>query len=144
MRVRLSPATALSVLALFFALGGSALAVSHAIKPQARCANGAVRGLAVVTGAPGKGMANLPDQFSGSGTYFLKQFNCTGGATAVRRVGQGVYDVQFAGNPSVAPVVSGSGATSWVQVLAPGTFRIGLNIPGRDDKAESPFIIAAF
>jgi hypothetical protein len=144
MRVRLSPATVLSVVALFFALGGSALAVSHAIRPQARCANGAVRGLAVVTGVQGKGMANLPDQFSSSGAYFLKQFNCTGGATAVRRVSPGVYDVQFAGNPTVTAVTSGSGANSYLQVLAPGTFRVGLNIPGGQDRTEVPFIVAAF
>jgi hypothetical protein len=143
-RLRPTPATILAGLALFFALGGTALAVSHAVKPQARCANGAVRGLAVVTGESGKGIANLPDQFSSSGTLFLKQFNCTGGATSVRRLGLGVYDVQFAGNPTVSAVVSASGATSYLQVIAPGTFRVGLNVPGRDDKAEVPFIVAAF
>jgi hypothetical protein len=143
-RVRPTPSTVLAGLALFFALGGTALAVSHAIKPQARCANGAVRGLAVVTGESGKGIANLPDQFSNSGTLFLKQFNCTGGATSVRRLGLGIYDVQFAGNPTVSAVVSASGATSYLQVIAPGTFRVGLNVPGRDDKAEVPFIVAAF
>jgi hypothetical protein len=143
-RLRPTPATVLAGLALFFALGGTALAVSHAVKPQARCANGAVRGLAVVTGESGKGIANLPDQFSSSGTLFLKQFNCTGGATSVRRLGLGVYDVQFAGNPTVSAVVSASGATSYLQVIAPGTFRVGLNVPGRDDKAEVPFIVAAF
>jgi hypothetical protein len=143
-RLRPTPSTVLAGLALFFALGGTALAVSHAIKPQARCANGAVRGLAVVTGESGKGIANLPDQFSSSGTLFLKQFNCTGGATSVRRLGIGMYDVQFAGNPTVSAVVSASGATSYLQVIAPGTFRVGLNVPGRDDKAEVPFIVAAF
>jgi len=141
-RVRLTPSTVLACLALFFALGGSAFAVSHAT--QARCANGAVRGIAVVTGASGKGIPNLPDQFSSSGTLFLKQFNCSGGATLVRRVGVGVYDVQFARNSTVSAVVSASGANSYLQVLAPGTFRVGLNIPGGQDKTEVPFIVAAF
>ena len=144
MRVRPTPSTVLAGLALFFALGGTARAVSHALTPQARCANGAVRGLAVVTGETGKGIANLPDQFSSSGSLFLKQFNCTGGATLVRRVGTGLYDVQFARNSTVSAVVSASGANSYLQVLAPGTFRVGLNIPGGQDKAEVPFIVAAF
>ena len=61
MSFRATPATILSGLALFFALGGSALAVSHAVKPQPRCANGAVRGIASVTGDPSKGVANMPD-----------------------------------------------------------------------------------
>jgi hypothetical protein len=144
MPARPSAATVLAGLALFFALGGSALAVSHAIKPQARCSNGAVRGIAVVTGESGKGVANLPDQFSNAKSLFLKQFNCAGPAPAVRRVGTGVYDVQFPGNPSVAAVVSASAAQSWLQVTATGTFRIGENIPGRDDKAEAPFVVVAF
>jgi hypothetical protein len=142
-RVRLTPATVLSALALFFALGGSAaFAVSHAT--QARCANGAVRGLAVVTGPPGKSVSNVPDQFSASGSLFLKQFNCSGGPTSVRRMGMGLYQVQFARNNTVSAVVSAAGATSFLQVMAPGVFQIGMNVPGRDDKADVPFIVAAF
>ena len=144
MRIRLSPATVISAAALFFALGGTALAVSHAVRPQARCANGAVRAFAVVTGAPGKGLANIPDQFSNSGAYFLSKFNCAGGAVPVRRVDTALYEIHFAGNPSVTAVATGSGANAYLQVLAPGTFRVGLNVPGREDKAEVPFIVAAF
>ena len=66
MRFRPSPATAIAAAALFFALGGSALALSDAVRPQPRCANGAVRGIAAVTGVAGQGIANIPDQFSGN------------------------------------------------------------------------------
>ena len=142
MRVRLTPSTVLAGLALFFALGGSAFAISHAT--QARCANGAVRGIAVVTGAPGKSVANVPADFSSSGTLFLKQFNCSGGPTSVRRIDRGIYDVQFARNSSVSAVVSGSGANSYLQVIAPGTFRVGLNIVGGQDRTDVPFIVVAF
>jgi len=41
--MRLSPSTVIAVAALFFALGGSAVAVTEAVKPQARCQPGAVR-----------------------------------------------------------------------------------------------------
>jgi hypothetical protein len=141
MRSRPSPATILSTLALFFALGGSALAVSHAIRPQARCADGAVRGIAAVTGDPGKGVANLPDRFSSAKNLFSRAFNCAGGGVQVRRVSLGVYEVRFPGNAGQAAVVSGANALSWLQPLPGGVFRVGLHVPGRDDEAEQPFTV---
>ena len=54
--MRVSPSTALAATALFFALGGSAIAVNEAVKPQARCQPGAVRGYVAVNGDPTKGM----------------------------------------------------------------------------------------
>ena len=143
MRSRPSPATVLASLALFFALGGSALAVSHAIKPQARCANGAVRGIASVTGEPNKGMANIPDQFSRSKALFSRTFNCAGGPVEVRRVSLGVYEVRFPGNNAPSAIVGGSGAESWVTPMPGGVFRVGLHVPGRDDSAEVPFVLVA-
>jgi hypothetical protein len=143
MSFRPSPATVLSGLALFFALGGSALAVSHAVKPQPRCANGAVRGIAAVTGEPAKGMANIPDQFSSTKTLFSRTFNCTGGAVQVRRVSVGVYEVRFAGNGAQSAVVSAANALSWVQPMPDGSFRVGLHVPGRADATELPFVVVA-
>ena len=140
---RPSPATILASLALFFALGGSALAVSHVIKPQARCANGAVRGIAAVTGDPGKGIANLPDQFSSAKTLFSRTFNCTGGPVQVRRISFGVYEVQFVGNNAQSAVVSASGAESWLTPMQGGAFRVGLHVPGRADSQEAPFVVVA-
>ena len=50
--------------ALFFALGGSAIAVNDALRPQARCQPGAMRGFVTVNGDAAKGMANFPDQLT--------------------------------------------------------------------------------
>ena len=143
MRFRLNPATVLAGLALFFALGGSALAVSHAIKPQPRCANGAVRGIAGVTGDPNKGMANIPDQFSITKALFARTFNCAGGAVEVRRVGLGLYEVRFAGNAAPSAVVSASGSESWVQPMPGNVFRVGIHIPGRADATDVAFVVVA-
>jgi hypothetical protein len=142
MRVRLSPSTVIAGAALFFALGGSALAVSHAVKPQARCANGAVRGIVAVTGGAG-GMANIPDQFSSTRSLFFRSFTCTGGAPEVRRISRGVYEVRFPGNPAASATVSGSGAESWLTPMPGGVFRVGLHVPGRDDTTEVPFVVVA-
>jgi hypothetical protein len=72
MRFRISPASALAAAALFVALGGSAFAVADAVKPQPRCATGAVRGIAAVTGLPSAGMGNVPDRFSSTGTVLAQ------------------------------------------------------------------------
>ena len=59
----LQPGTALGLIALFFALGGSAYAVGERIHSpsvaQQRCTNGAVRGVAYVTGTSA-GMGTFP------------------------------------------------------------------------------------
>jgi hypothetical protein len=139
---RPSPATVLAGLALFFALGGSALAVSHAVRPQPRCATGAVRGIAAVTGGPA-GVANIPGDFTSSKALFTRTFNCGGGATEVRRISRGVYEVRFVGNSAASAVVSGSGAESWVTPLPGGVFRVGLHVPGRADEMEANFVLVA-
>ena len=141
MHFRPNPTTVIAGLALFFALGGSAFAVSHAVKPQPRCATGAVRGIAAVTGESGKGLANVPDQFSSTKTLFSRTFNCAGGATQVRRISLGVYEVRFPGNGAQSALVSAAGALSWVQSMPGGVFRVGMHVPGRDDLTEVPFVV---
>ena len=143
MRFRPSPATAIAAAALFFALGGSALALSDAVRPQPRCANGAVRGIAAVTGEAGKGIANIPDQFSGNRSLFSRTFNCAGPPTEVRRISFGVYEVRFPGNAAASATVSGSGAESWLTPMPGGVFRVGLHVPGRADSMETPFVVVA-
>ena len=115
MRWKPSPPTVLAGVALFFALGGTAVAVSDAVKPQARCATGAVRGIAGVTGDPAKGIANLPGTFTGNKGLFSRKFNCSGGATQVRRVSQGLYEVRFVGNAAQGGVVAGGTTIGTVQ-----------------------------
>jgi hypothetical protein len=107
---RISPAMVLALVALFFAVGGSAFAVGRRVVPQARCANGAVRGFAVVTGNPSQGITNLPQTFVSGAPYFKASFNCTGKAVQVRRQGD-VFYVLFPGNTgkvAVANVITGA------------------------------------
>jgi hypothetical protein len=138
----------ISLVALFFALGGSAFAVGERIGAtsvaQQRCANGAVRGLATVTGNPSAGVANLPGQFTAAGNLFLKRFNCTRRAVQVRRVSVGVFEIRFVGNASTSAVGTGHGdAYANIDILGPGTFRVTVHPAGRDDPADQPFTIVA-
>jgi hypothetical protein len=147
-RLSLTPGAALGLVAMFFALGGSAFALGDAITgptvAQQRCANGAVRGIAVVTGDPSKGIANLPDQFSSAGVLFSRRFNCSGRAIQVRRTGIGVYELRFVGNAAPTAIAGGVGGFSGTtETLAPGTFRIRVQNVGRADEADGPFIVMA-
>ena len=147
-RLSISPATGIALLALFFALGGSAFAVGERIQSltvaQQRCAQGAVRGIATVTGDPNKGIANIPDQFTSSGVLFARKFNCTGKAIQVRRVATGTFEVRFVGNGAQSAVASGAGNTlAAVERVADGAFRVALHPAGRDDFADFAFTIVA-
>lgn len=145
-RLSISPATGVALLALFFALGGTAFAVGERIQSatvaQQRCAQGAVRGIATVTGDPSKGIANIPDQFTSSRVLFARRFNCTGKAVQVRRVAAGVFEVLFVGNAAQSAVASGSGDTlTGVERQANGAFKVTVHPAGRDDLADIGFTI---
>jgi hypothetical protein len=144
-RFSLTPGTALGLIALFFALGGSALAVGERIQgpsvAQQRCTNGAVRGVATVTGTSA-GMANIPDRFTSAGNLFGRRFNCTGKAVQVRRVETGVFEVRFVGVAGASGVGSGSGdAYAAVEPAAGGAFRVTMHPAGRDDRIDAAFTI---
>jgi hypothetical protein len=142
--MRVTPSTVLAALALFFALGGSAIAVRDAVRPQARCAPGAVRGYIAVNGDPTKGIANIGDQFTSAKPEVGARFNCAGGAPQARRVATGVYEVRFPGNGAQVPMVSAPAAETTVGAVGPGTFRVGLWVPGRQDAVDTPFAVAVF
>jgi hypothetical protein len=147
-RLSITPGTAIALLALFFALGGSAFAVGERMQglsvAQQRCTNGAVRGIATVTGDPSKGIANVPDKFSGAAVLFARKFNCTGRAVQVRRLEIGVYEVQFVNNPAPSAVATGLGFFSaTVETIAPGTFRVRVQNVGRADEDDGPFTVVA-
>lgn len=147
-RLTITPGTAIAVVALFFALGGSAFAVGERIQSataaQQRCTNGAVRGIATVTGDPSKGIANIPSRFSAATVLFARKFNCTGRAVQVRRTEIGVYEVRFVGNAAPSVVANGLGLYSTsVETIAPGTFRIRVQDVGRADEADGPFVVVA-
>jgi hypothetical protein len=137
--MRISPATVLAGAALFFALGGSAVAVSEAVKPQPRCQPGAVRGFIAVTGDPTKGIANLGDQFTSARPAIGARFNC-GAAPQARRVNVGVYEVRFPGNASQVVAVSANAETT-VAPVGGGVFRISLWVAGRQDAIDTPFTV---
>ena len=147
-RLSITPGTAIAVVALFFALGGSAFAVGERIQSpslaQQRCTNGAVRGIAAVTGEPGKGMANIPDQFSSANALFSRKFNCTGKAVQVRRTDIGVYELRFVGNGAPNVLANGIGLFSAsVESIGAGTFRIRVQNVGRADEDDGAFIVVA-
>jgi hypothetical protein len=140
-----SPATALAALGLFFALGGSAFALGEGVQAltaaQPRCANGAVRGIATVTG-DSAGIANMEDKFASRKALFARSFNCTGRGVQVRRVGIGVYEVRFVGNSAPTAIASGvSGSLASAQALGGGTFRINAYPSGTQDPVDLPFTI---
>jgi hypothetical protein len=145
-RLSITPGTALGLVALFFALGGSAFAVGERIQSpsvaQQRCTNGAVRGVAVVTGIPSQGIANLSDKFTSAGNLFSRKFNCTGKAVQVRRVETGVFEVKFVGNAAASGVGSATGdAYATIEPAAGGAFKVTMHPAGRDDRIDMPFTI---
>jgi hypothetical protein len=145
-RLSITPGTAIALVALFFALGGSAFAVGERIQSasvaQQRCTNGAVRGVATVTGDPSRGIANIPDQFSSANVLFSRRFNCTGRAVQVRRVDIGVFEVRFLGNTAPSAIGGGVGAFSTTtESLGGGTFRVRVQDVGRASSADGPFMV---
>jgi hypothetical protein len=145
-RISIRPGTAIALIALFFALGGSALAVGDRVQSssvaQQRCTNGAVRGIAVVTGIASQGLANFPDNFTGAGNLFGRKFNCTGKAVQARRVEAGVFEVRFVGVSGGSAVASATGdAYADVEPAAGGAFRVIMHPAGRDDRADLPFTV---
>jgi hypothetical protein len=150
---RSSPALLVSLLALFFALGGSAWAVgSKELAGQPRCATGAIRGIATITGASVQGVGNMLDKWSTDAGLFGYRWSCTGGRIQVKRTGGGSQgiDVQFVGNPaSVAIVSSADGQhayTGSVSRSSDGSFHVqmGGDNPGGNtfqDQLSVPFTI---
>ncbi len=142
-RFRPTPSTVLAAAALFFALGGSALAVSDAIKPQPRCATGAIRGIVTVTGDPTKGVANFPDRFTSAKALVPRQFNCGNGAPQVRRVNTGSFEVRFPGNSASTATVSAVAGMGTVE-FSGGIFKVVLYRPGQQDPPyDMPFSLVA-
>ena len=141
--MRISPSTVLAGAALFFALGGSAIAVTEAVKPQARCQPGAVRGYIAVNGDPAKGIANLPDQFTSAKPEIGARFNCAGAAPQARRVNVGVYEVRFPGNATQVASASSGTAETTIGYMGGGVFRINLWVPGRQDAVDTSFSVLA-
>jgi hypothetical protein len=97
-----SPALFVSLVALFFALGGTAFAVGEKSAPQARCQTGAVRGIAVINAGDANGdLSSLPSTFNDDPSYFGYRWSCTGGDISIRKPrGFNGVEVMFSGNPA--------------------------------------------
>ena len=145
-RPGVAPGTAIALVALFFALGGSAFAVSEGVRgsdaaSQRSCGQGHVRGVAHVTGGP-SGAANIPGAFTGAKAVFGRRFNCTGRAVQVRRLAIGVYEVRFAGNPAPTAIANGgSGVQASADRIGAGLYRVSVYPAGRADAADLPFVV---
>lgn len=137
-----SPALVISAVALFFAVGGSAFAVGQRMgSVQPRCANGAVKGYAYVTGDPQVGIQNMAESYSSSAKLFSARFDCAGAAVQVRRSGD-VFVIKFNGIVGRTALVSGVGAnpqTMTITALPDGSYRITpVHPPGNAPFALGP------
>ena len=139
----ISPSTAISLVALFFALGGSAFAVGHGSSAaQPRCATGAVRGIATVTGEPSAGIANVGDQFTSRKALFSRRFNCTGGARPGATHGSGCLRGAFRRERRPRRLAASVGdAYADVEPVGGGVFRVSIHPAGRDDLSDRTFTI---
>jgi hypothetical protein len=118
---RPSPALFISLLALFFALGGTAFAIGEKSTPQVRCQTGAIRGIALVTGGE-VGMDSLPNAYQGDDGLFSYRWSCTGGQVVVRKpVDKNGIDVEFVGNPQPSRSSSRSRTASRTPAPSPAT-----------------------
>jgi hypothetical protein len=143
-----SPALLVALVALFFALGGTAFAVGEKAVPQTRCAPGAVRGIAVVTGGD-VGLDSLPNTYTSDPSLFGYRWSCTGGQISIRKpVDFPGVEVMFSGNAANAAVIQsdalgvpnagsvrlGSDGGWWVtmggsNVGQPGPWQFQSNVP---------------
>lgn len=104
---RPSPALAISLVALFFALGGTAFAVGEKVAPQARCQTGAVRGIATVDAGNGDvDLSGLPNTYNDDPSFFGYRWSCSGGDISIRKPhGFDGVEVLFSGNPAEIAVI---------------------------------------
>jgi hypothetical protein len=140
----------LSLAALFFALGGSALATGGGAKATKPCANGTVKGTVLVTGGK-TGIQNIGDKYTSSASVFGFKYNCAGKGVEVKHATSlPAYDVRFPGNPATAAIVSADGATAAmtsVQRQPDGAFRVFLVVPAGNELAgrlDLHFLLVAF
>jgi hypothetical protein len=104
-----SPSMLVAMLALFAALGGTAIAVDKAAKPVVVCGNGSVKAYASVNldGLAG----SVPSQFTSDGRYYTSRWSCNGHAMELRNAGNGAYEIRVAGltpRTAVASLFSGA------------------------------------
>jgi len=150
-RIKVSPALCISLVALFFALGGTAFALGSKAVPQPRCATGAVRGIAEINTS--YDLSSLTSNMQDTPQAFGYTWSCTGGKVYIRKNGSGI-DVQFIGNPATVATVSGiDGAWPFsgsVSRSSSGYFHVTMggsnaDAPGPwETQNYTPFVIVLF
>jgi hypothetical protein len=138
----------LSLLALFIALGGSALAIGGS--QSKTCVNGNVKGIAYITGGK-TGIANIPDTYTAAAANFAFRYNCSGRLVQVKHATSlNAYDVRFPGNPASVGMVSSQGTTpamTAVQHQPDGSFRVFLATQEQNQtvgRRDLPFLLVVY
>jgi hypothetical protein len=145
---RLTPSMVVASLALFLAAGGTGFALGAKTTPQARCQQGAIRGVAIVTGDI-HGIANLPSDYSSDPGLFGYRWNCTGGAIQIRKSPSvaGGADIRFVGNGAtnaIASVVGQAPGAASATRQPDGSFRVVTSVPSGDNPAPLNITNAQF
>jgi hypothetical protein len=136
-----SPAFVVAGVAVLFALTGAAVALGQKTAPQPRCKDGAIKGMATVTGVPGHGIENLPDTYTKDPQAFGRRFNCTGKGAEVKRAGAGSWDVRFPGLSGASCVASSMSASAGSVSCVPqpdGGYRVTLRGVVTDNNTLPP------
>ena len=131
-------------------LGGTAFAVgSKQFASQPRCAPGAVRAAAIVTGER-IDLSGLTSSWTSNPSLFDYRWSCTGGGVLVRKApdSTAAVDGEFAGNPSRVAIVSSAASGipygGSVSRQPDGSFRVVLGgaAPGAwQPQWNVPFVI---
>jgi len=131
-------------------LGGTAFAVgSKQFASQPRCAPGAVRAAAIVTGQR-IDLSGLTSSWTSNPSLFDYRWSCTGGGVLVRKApdSTAAVDGEFAGNPSRVAIVSSAASGipygGSVSRQPDGSFRVVLGgaAPGAwQPQWNVPFVI---
>src|SRR5579862_415934 len=138
-----------SSLLIFFVLVGSAFALgAHhaAAKPSyhQRCANGAVKAIAVVVADPNKGFQKA---YTTDPSFFKTKWSCVAKAVfEARRVDRGVYDIRVTGLGGATPIVAAIGNPVRIAVspTSDGGFEIRLAetfSSGLDNYVDQSFVL---
>jgi hypothetical protein len=80
---------------------------------QKACADGAVKGYAIVNGD-----TNFPSDYVSDSGNVPQKFNCTGGAVEAKRVSVGNYRVRFGGNTAAIAVSNSYGPGSFDEYVS--------------------------
>ena len=144
-----------SSILIFLVLVGSAFALGArgtrraATKPvyQQRCANGAVKAIAVVVADQNKGFQTA---YTSDPSFFKTKWSCNPKATfQARRVDRGVYDVRVTGEQGATPLVTPLGDPVRVAVspTSDGGFEVRMaqtTSMGQDNYVDESFVLVLF